>query len=541
MKIKKSSGTSILRFEEEAGDSRQLFEIDSKYTEISHDASEDVKNGGAKYLTIPPSVKLIGDKAFANWYFLETIFNASGVVIYGKQCFCNCFRLDLFDSGNETKSIWDEAFYGCQSLKTVYLRKNVAYVGKRAFAKISPSAIIYCEHQSQPASFDKEWTDVPSKNIIWGYKTKAKQSTSLNNKVKTKETKATTKISSSSTSNTTSNTSVRKDTTTTTKATSSVTLKYCYPCKKSFPREYQYCPICRAELISETEYKAKLEEDRLKVEQEKSDKRENDILVNNSKKLYEFLNKYESIDIYTIITEVFHIYNCSLYNSYLRHAFKQCYSGKNYYFDSNYNREELFKLYDVLIEHKSFKCSDAISAVNKGVNDIKEKLNKLNSLLKECTYIKNNESLNYGKLTSGWLNGGYFEITSGSSQRIEEKNSGEKDYFGETIYSVRKYISYYIDKYYAQRSISSRISNELRITSSDYGIKYILMMYEILLLQKYLYSEIHYISDYLETRKRATVKYPQLLNINQLVDFLVKNKVISKCGSRTSKDSIYVR
>ena len=71
MKIKKSSGTSILRFEEEAGDSRQLFEIDSKYTEISHDASEDVKNGGAKYLTIPPSVKLIGDKAFANLFILE--------------------------------------------------------------------------------------------------------------------------------------------------------------------------------------------------------------------------------------------------------------------------------------------------------------------------------------------------------------------------------------------------------------------------------------------------------------------------------------
>ena len=97
-----------------------------------------------------------------------------------------------------------------------------------------------------------------------------------------------------------------------------------------------------------------------------------------------------------------------------------------------------------------------------------------------------------------------------------------------------------MEKYYAPRSIGSRISSELRIPSSDYGVKYVMMMYEISLIQKYLSDEIRQINGYLETRKHATVKYPQVLKNDKLVAFLVKNKVISRCGYRVGTHEIAI-
>ena len=538
MKVKDAIGTIIIEFEEEAGDYNRDFVIDSKYISVGAKTSKNVRNGGTKYLIIPSSIISIGEEAFSNWFMLKTFFIASGVTTYGKRCFYNCFKLEFFEAGKATKTISEEAFYECASLETIYLGKNITHIGKRAFSKISNSAKIYCEHLSQPSTFDKEWTDVPSKNIIWGYKKGSATTTSASKPVERPQPKPTpVKASTITTQKPSSYTQAKKATTT----TYSSLKKYCFPCKKSFSNEYQYCPICRSILITETEYKKELENERIKQEQENRTKREDELLVSNGKKLYEVFQKYESINIYLMAARVLKIVKYSQYEDDFERGLRKCYINNRYYFDSYFNRDALLKLYDVVIEHKSYKCSDMINDVKKEIITVKENLNKLNTLLSQCKYINNNETLNYGKLASGWLNGGYFEITSRSISTIEERNTGENDFFRDTVYRVYKHMSYDIDKYYASRGIESRILNELKVASNDYGIKYIVFMYEAQLLKKYLGEEIIRINEYLRTINKITVRYPDILDTKELVSLLGNNKVINKSGSRITKATITIR
>ncbi|MBO4603146.1 MAG: leucine-rich repeat protein, partial [Salinivirgaceae bacterium] len=67
---------------------------------------------------------------------------------------------------NTVKYIGGSAFANCYKLGAVNVPLSVVSVGRSAFRECS-DAVIYCEANSQPSSWNKEW-DKSAGKIVWG-------------------------------------------------------------------------------------------------------------------------------------------------------------------------------------------------------------------------------------------------------------------------------------------------------------------------------------------------------------------------------------
>ena len=63
--------------------------------------------------------------------------------------------------------IEDQAFYNCANLKKIFIDLNIKYVGYNIFENCD-KVKIYCEHNSKPSSWDKDWCK--GKYCYWDYK-----------------------------------------------------------------------------------------------------------------------------------------------------------------------------------------------------------------------------------------------------------------------------------------------------------------------------------------------------------------------------------
>ena len=83
-------------------------------------------------VTIPPSVKRIGDKAFASCTNLTSFNIPNGVETIGYQAFSGCSPQSLTIPDSVT-TIGDYAFFSCMVLESVTIPASVTSIGERAF------------------------------------------------------------------------------------------------------------------------------------------------------------------------------------------------------------------------------------------------------------------------------------------------------------------------------------------------------------------------------------------------------------------------
>ncbi len=82
---------------------------------------------------IPSSVSVIGDSAFCGCSSLVRISIPDGVTAIGNSAFCGCAALSDIVIPENVTSIGDFAFLGCSSLESIVIPKNVKSIGANAF------------------------------------------------------------------------------------------------------------------------------------------------------------------------------------------------------------------------------------------------------------------------------------------------------------------------------------------------------------------------------------------------------------------------
>ena len=87
-----------------------------------------------KSVTLPDTLKTIGDLGFAHCELLEQISLPEGLTSIGAKAFYNCALLKQIELPDSVESIGNYAFGKCASLETVSLSKSLSTVGNWVFA-----------------------------------------------------------------------------------------------------------------------------------------------------------------------------------------------------------------------------------------------------------------------------------------------------------------------------------------------------------------------------------------------------------------------
>ena len=90
-------------------------------------------DSGLESITIPDSVKTIGEKAFRECANLKTVTLGEGVERIGNYAFSSS-GLESITIPDSVKVIESYAFYDCRNLKTVILGKGVEIISESAFS-----------------------------------------------------------------------------------------------------------------------------------------------------------------------------------------------------------------------------------------------------------------------------------------------------------------------------------------------------------------------------------------------------------------------
>ena len=84
-------------------------------------------------VTIPNSVTFIGDNAF-HYCDIQSIIIPNSITSIGSDVFSSCDRLSSVSIPNSVTSIGDNAFSGCRSLTSITIPEGVTSIGESAFA-----------------------------------------------------------------------------------------------------------------------------------------------------------------------------------------------------------------------------------------------------------------------------------------------------------------------------------------------------------------------------------------------------------------------
>lgn len=96
-------------------------------------ANEAFKSVRIKNLTIPQSVAFIGNNAFYNCSYLESVEISEGVVTIGDYAFQDCLSLTSVTIPDSVTTIGSEAFNGCAVLTSITIGDNVINMGENPF------------------------------------------------------------------------------------------------------------------------------------------------------------------------------------------------------------------------------------------------------------------------------------------------------------------------------------------------------------------------------------------------------------------------
>ena len=84
-------------------------------------------------LTMPASVRKIGENAFEDCTFLESINFGESVTHIGSVAFARCTSLKSITIGESIADIEEYAFQNCTSLESITFGKSVTHIGRQAF------------------------------------------------------------------------------------------------------------------------------------------------------------------------------------------------------------------------------------------------------------------------------------------------------------------------------------------------------------------------------------------------------------------------
>lgn len=103
------------------------------YSRARRSFKEYRKEGSLKKITLPSSLKKIGNNAFDGCVELTEITIPDATTTIGNQAFYDCKKLSSVLLSAELESVGSFAFYGCESLKTICIPSKVTYIGTDTF------------------------------------------------------------------------------------------------------------------------------------------------------------------------------------------------------------------------------------------------------------------------------------------------------------------------------------------------------------------------------------------------------------------------
>ncbi len=120
-------------------------EVDGKIiTRIGDGAFKDLKQIAGQ-ISLPDSIKYIGDEAFSGCTSMVRIEFGDDLEEIGNKCFYGCTNLNDISYNNNIKRIGDNAYENCRSLEDTYMNipESIEYIGSNAFANTGIDLIIF--------------------------------------------------------------------------------------------------------------------------------------------------------------------------------------------------------------------------------------------------------------------------------------------------------------------------------------------------------------------------------------------------------------
>lgn len=126
---------NIADFQAQLDKSRKAPKIESFTNPKSTEGRQFAKQSSPKMesITIPNSVTVIGDSAFAECRFLKSIVIPGSVTSIGDFAFLGCTMLSDLNIEEGVKHIGVKAFRDCTSLKSVVIPNSVTHIGEGCF------------------------------------------------------------------------------------------------------------------------------------------------------------------------------------------------------------------------------------------------------------------------------------------------------------------------------------------------------------------------------------------------------------------------
>ena len=139
--------------------------IPDSVTTIGNSAFSDCKS--LTSVTIGDNVTTIGDFAFQSCSSLKNITIGDSVTTIGQYAFGSCSSLTSITIGDSVTEIGEAAFYKCSSLTSVTIPDSVTTIGRSAFSFCSGLKTIYCKATTPPILNAEVFNKCPSDLCIF--------------------------------------------------------------------------------------------------------------------------------------------------------------------------------------------------------------------------------------------------------------------------------------------------------------------------------------------------------------------------------------
>ena len=118
-------------------------------------------------VTIPDSVRVIGNNVFAGCSKLSDVIIGSGVTTIGQRAFINCTNLSNVIIPNSVAIIENNAFEGCNGLQNIDIPPNITKMGSAVFNAISSITVnVSFKKGEQPSEWDANWNQTSVNCVV---------------------------------------------------------------------------------------------------------------------------------------------------------------------------------------------------------------------------------------------------------------------------------------------------------------------------------------------------------------------------------------